>query len=327
MDVKKVNRYTGTQVHNLTCLLVSLFTCLLVSCSASTRPIIKIGLVAPFEGRYREVGEEVVYAVRLAVREANEAGGISGYSVELMAYDDMGDPDLAAEQAHKLVTDPQVVGVVGHWLESTSLAAAPIYADAGIPFLATTQSTDLDPAAFRLWHTNEQFRAYGEQLGATTICDADCSSSLEDLSSLQSLVSTQSVQSQVIGPPLWGLNQFPRLAGDAAESVFVITPSPLPADSTDPTFTDRYRAIAPGPQPRFLAVLAYDATKVLLNAIRLNIDLSKLPTRKGVEASLTQINYDGLSERIQFDADRDWAVATGWAYEWEDGALISASSQ
>ncbi len=325
MAVNKVHRYTGVQVGKFTYLLVSLCTCVLVSCSASTRPVIKIGLVASFEGRYREIGEEVVYAVRLAVREANEAGGISGYSVELMAYDDMGDPDLAAEQAHKLTTDPQVVGVVGHWLESTTLAAAPIYAGAGIPFIATSQSTDLDPAAFRLWLTNEQLLAYGEQLGATTICDADCSSSLEDLSSLQSLVSNQ--QSSIIGPPLWGLNQFPRLAGDAIDNVLIITPSPLPADSTDPTFADRYRAIAPGPQPRFLAILAYDATKVLLESIRLNIDLSKLPTRNGVEAALTQINSDGLSGPIQFDADRDWAGATGWAYEWENGTLISAPSQ
>src|SRR5919108_607445 len=71
----------------------------LTACVPVTRPVVKIGLVAPFEGRYREVGYEVIYAVRLAVREANAGGGVAGYSVELTALDDGGDSALAAHQA------------------------------------------------------------------------------------------------------------------------------------------------------------------------------------------------------------------------------------
>ena len=43
---------------------------LLLGC-ASVRPVIKIGLVAPFEGRDRAIGYDAVYAARLAVRQAN----------------------------------------------------------------------------------------------------------------------------------------------------------------------------------------------------------------------------------------------------------------
>src|SRR3972149_3971871 len=98
---------------------------ILTACAPSTRPTIKIGLVAPFEGRYREIGEEVIYSARLAVREANANGGLGGYSVELMAFDDGGDPAQAEEQARKLATDPQVVGVIGNWLDSTTTADPP----------------------------------------------------------------------------------------------------------------------------------------------------------------------------------------------------------
>src|SRR6187401_305291 len=84
----------------------------LAACLPITRPVVKIGLVAPFEGRYRDVGYEVIYAVRLAVREANAAGGIAGYSVELLTLDDSDDPDMAVAQAQKIATDPQVVGVI-----------------------------------------------------------------------------------------------------------------------------------------------------------------------------------------------------------------------
>lgn len=102
----------------------------------SVRPTIKIGLVAPFEGRHRAVGYDVFYAVRLALREANEAGGVSGRYVELIAYDDGGDPALAAQQARKLAVDPDVVAAIGHFRADATAAALPIYAESGIPLLA-----------------------------------------------------------------------------------------------------------------------------------------------------------------------------------------------
>src|SRR5579859_4249479 len=110
--------------------LVAAALCL-ASCLPVTRPVVKIGLVAPFEGRYRDVGYEVIYAVRLAVREANAAGGVAGNSIELTALDDSGDPASSAEQARKLGTDPQIVGVIGDWLDATTARAAPVYAGEG----------------------------------------------------------------------------------------------------------------------------------------------------------------------------------------------------
>ena len=79
-----------------------LFIFLLSGC-ASVDPVVKIGLVAPFEGQNRAVGYDVIYSARLAVREINEAGGIGGYRVALVALDDSSDPTLAAQTAHALV--------------------------------------------------------------------------------------------------------------------------------------------------------------------------------------------------------------------------------
>lgn len=101
----------------------------------STAPVVKIGLVAPFEGEKRAVGYDVIYSARLAVREANANGGIGGYRVALMALDDMGDPQLARENAAALSVDPDVVAVLGHWDEESTAAAASIYAETAVPFL------------------------------------------------------------------------------------------------------------------------------------------------------------------------------------------------
>lgn len=124
------------------CLLLFLTACRV---PGATRPTVKIGLVAPFEGRYRSVGYGLFAAVRLALREANAAGGVGTppYSVELVAYDDGADPDMARQQAEKLAVDPQVVAVIGHFREETTRAALPVYAREGLPLLAPAV---LDPA-------------------------------------------------------------------------------------------------------------------------------------------------------------------------------------
>ena len=100
-------------------------------------------MVAPFEGRDRAIGYEVIYAARLAVREVNAAGGIGGYRVALVALDDGGLDEFAEETATSLIIDPAVVAVIGHWLPETTAVSAPLYANAGLFFLPkTTPSTD-----------------------------------------------------------------------------------------------------------------------------------------------------------------------------------------
>lgn len=51
---------------------------LLTACVPKLPRVIKIGLVAPFEGRYRYVGYDAIYAARMAVQEINAAGGAGG---------------------------------------------------------------------------------------------------------------------------------------------------------------------------------------------------------------------------------------------------------
>ncbi|MBI3286794.1 MAG: branched-chain amino acid ABC transporter substrate-binding protein [Chloroflexi bacterium] len=101
-----------------------------------TPPMVKIGLVAPFEGLYRAIGYDALFAVRLALRERNQAGGVAGYRVDLVALDDSAEPQQAQEQARELALDPQVMGVIGHLRDETTLAAAPVYHEQGLPLIA-----------------------------------------------------------------------------------------------------------------------------------------------------------------------------------------------
>ena len=103
-------------------------------------PVVKIGFVAPFEGRNRPVGYDAIYSARLAIREINEAGGINGYRLELVALDDGGDPELAHQVAQSLLIDPDVILVIGHWLPENNAIVAPIYRAGEIAFIPTGSS-------------------------------------------------------------------------------------------------------------------------------------------------------------------------------------------
>jgi ABC-type branched-subunit amino acid transport system substrate-binding protein len=284
---------------------------LLAGCLSVARPVVKIGLVAPFEGRYRDVGYEVIYAVRLAVREANERGGVAGHTVELMALDDSGDPAKAVEQAHKLATDPQVVGVIGHWLDETTMAATPAYADAGLPLLATGAGL-LPEGTLRLWQT----LAVTDGLSANMPrCPLPCGW-LEGAAWLKDF-RTNNPESVVAGPGLWAFSQFAALAGDALDGAYVVLPAPLPADSADPSFAERYRAMSNGVEPGAYAVLAYDAANALFAAL----EASGTATRADVATTLPAVQVEGLSGRISFDAAGERAEPRPRVYQWIDGSL------
>lgn len=116
---------------------VALCVLLLAACCGlgSTKPTVKIGLSAPFEGLYRELGYEALYAVRLAVRERNAEGGVGQcYLVELVALNDLNEAETAVEQARKMAVDPAVLAVLGG-LSAETARAAPEYERLGLVFL------------------------------------------------------------------------------------------------------------------------------------------------------------------------------------------------
>jgi ABC-type branched-subunit amino acid transport system substrate-binding protein len=142
-NTRRNTRHNTRHILRIACFVLSLAAC---QVPGAVRPTVKVGLVAPFEGRYRYVGYDVIYAVRLALREANAAGGVEGYSVELVAYDDGADPAMAVQQARKLAVDPDVIAAIGHFREETTAVALSVYAEAGVPLVAPGV---LDPALTR----------------------------------------------------------------------------------------------------------------------------------------------------------------------------------
>src|SRR4051794_35174325 len=88
-----------------------IFALFLSACGVMHTPITRIALLAPFEGRYREIGYNALYAARLALADAADP------QIELLPIDAGG--DQAAERARALSLDPQVKTVILLGYEAT----------------------------------------------------------------------------------------------------------------------------------------------------------------------------------------------------------------
>jgi len=105
--------------------------------SSASQPavIVKIGHVGAISGAGANLGKDNENGARLAIEDLNAAGVVIGgrkITFELMAEDDAGDPKQGTAVAQKLV-DLGVSGVIGHLNSGTSIPAARIYHEAGIP--------------------------------------------------------------------------------------------------------------------------------------------------------------------------------------------------
>ena len=107
-------------------------------------PVVKIGVIAPFEGAGRPLGYAVLPAIKAAAAEANGSGKLGRYQVMVVAFNDDLHGPTAAAQAQALALDPEVLAVVGPWSAETAAAAEPILAGAGLPAL-TAADTSVPP--------------------------------------------------------------------------------------------------------------------------------------------------------------------------------------
>ena len=117
------------------CLVISLS---LLACS-STRPVVKIGLLAPFEGLHRESGYEALSAMRAALADYP----LVEVEALPLALDTSADPTQARRAALKMLRDDSVVAVVGPIQARTVSAVADVIAASDLAWwLPTTPATD-----------------------------------------------------------------------------------------------------------------------------------------------------------------------------------------
>ena len=98
--------------------VVLLFAALLYSQYGRAKPSIKIGVLHSLTGTMAASETPLVDAVRLAVEEANQSGGLNGQQIEMIVADCRSDDAYCAQQAEKLITEDGVQALFGCWTSS-----------------------------------------------------------------------------------------------------------------------------------------------------------------------------------------------------------------
>jgi branched-chain amino acid transport system substrate-binding protein len=116
-------------------ILISVFSLgLLVACQRGPREV-KIAIAEPLTGDIAALGQGLKRAVVLAIEEANASGRFPNFKLRGVEFDDRSDPKEAVNVANRIVSDPDIVAVVGHFNSGCSIPASAVYARAGLPML------------------------------------------------------------------------------------------------------------------------------------------------------------------------------------------------
>lgn len=162
---------------------------LMVACSngetedstADAENVIRIGSMFELTGSAAEYGISMNDAVKMAVAEINDAGGVDGKTIEIIERDIASDEAQASQAALSLVADENVSTIIGPALTGTFQAAIPAANQYEVPIISPSATDDgvlqddngnVHPYAFRTSFTNSfqggalaQFA--NENLGAT----------------------------------------------------------------------------------------------------------------------------------------------------------------
>ncbi len=102
--------------------------------------VARIAVALPLTGDIAALGQGLERACALAMEEENAKGGYPGFKVEMAAFDDRSDPREAVSVANRIVSDPSMVAVVGHFNSGCSIPASQVYARAHLPMISPAAS-------------------------------------------------------------------------------------------------------------------------------------------------------------------------------------------
>ncbi len=111
--------------------------------------------------------KEMMRGVAQAQNEINAAGGINGTRLKVYIASDDNDPELSPQIAAKLAENPEILGVVGHFGSSTTLAAAAVYQVQGLTMISpTSTAVELSSMGDYIYRTVPSDRFAGSALAA-----------------------------------------------------------------------------------------------------------------------------------------------------------------
>lgn len=156
------------------------FVFLLEGCGPKEK-VVRVAVALPLTGDIAALGQGIERAVVLALEEAARDRRFAGFKVEMEAFDDRSDPKEAVNVANRIVSDPTVVAVIGHFNSGCSIPASQVYARHRLPMISPAASNpkltlqQLDPSwrypksIFRVNTTDDIQGSYAGEFAVRTL--------------------------------------------------------------------------------------------------------------------------------------------------------------
>lgn len=326
---------------------------------------IRIGQFGSLTGSEATFGQSTDKGVRLAIDARNASGGIKGKKIVLITEDNQGKPEEAASVVKKLITQDNVLAIIGEVASTRSLAAAPIAQRYKIPMVSpsstnpkVTQVGDYifrvcfidpfqGPVMARFAHENLKFKKIAilkdlksdyslglaeffsskfRELGGQIVSeqnfqtgDSDFKGQLTRIRSANpeaifipayytevGLIARQArqlgIKAVLLGGDGWDSPKLFEIGQNAIEGAYFSNhyASESPNTATQEfikTFKEKY-----GHGPDGLAAAAYDATRILLNAIEAAPEITPQAIRDQLKATK---DFEGATGKITINSDRN----------------------
>jgi len=140
--------------------------------------VIEIAIGGPFTGADALDGQEIYQGASLATDTVNAAGGIprgplKGARISLVKFDDQDDPQTGVIVARSAIGNSSILAYVGSALSDVSVAQAPFFERASMPFVSVYASanTILQPAKHYVFVVPPTFDAYSYSIADTISAD------------------------------------------------------------------------------------------------------------------------------------------------------------
>jgi len=107
---------------------------------------IKVAVQAPLSGEQAALGEHLKLGAQLAVEESAKTFKALGFELTFVPYDDQAKPEVGVANARNIVSDPDVLLLVGHFNSGVALPSSEVYKDAMLAMISpantATEITD-----------------------------------------------------------------------------------------------------------------------------------------------------------------------------------------
>ncbi|MDN5925508.1 MAG: branched-chain amino acid ABC transporter substrate-binding protein [Hyphomicrobiales bacterium] len=109
--------------------------------AAQEKGTFKIVTQTPLSGDQSLAGEAIKLGVQLSIEDFGGPFDAAGYKVVLQAEDDQASPTTGVANANRIINDPEVIGVVGHYNSGVSIPASEVYAKVGLTMISPSSTS------------------------------------------------------------------------------------------------------------------------------------------------------------------------------------------